>query len=102
MHTCKKVQFTCSVLFSNQIKIWLCLKFPQQAECRASQNMIPLEKDGLTGVRPKVNREVLFIEVSLKCYPEDIFHPAKFDNFKDEKISDYRTVSVPQRKNFLD
>ena len=24
------------------------------------------------------------------------FHPAKFDNFKDETISDYRTVSVPQ------
>ena len=24
------------------------------------------------------------------------FHPAKFDNFKDEKISDYKTVSVPQ------
>ena len=24
------------------------------------------------------------------------FHPAKFDNFKDETISDYKTVSVPQ------
>jgi len=24
------------------------------------------------------------------------FHPAKFDNFKDEKISDFKTVSVPQ------
>ena len=24
------------------------------------------------------------------------FHPAKFDNFKDEKISDYKTVSVAQ------
>ena len=24
------------------------------------------------------------------------FHPAKFDNFKDEKISDYKTVPVPQ------
>ena len=23
-------------------------------------------------------------------------HPAKFDNFKDETISDYKTVSVPQ------
>ena len=22
------------------------------------------------------------------------FHPAKFDNFKDEKISDFKTVSV--------
>ena len=26
------------------------------------------------------------------------FHPAKFDNFKDEKISDSKTVSVSQRK----
>jgi hypothetical protein len=24
------------------------------------------------------------------------FQPAKFDNFKDEKNSDYKTVSVPQ------
>ena len=24
------------------------------------------------------------------------FHPAKFDNFKDETISDYKTVSAPQ------
>ena len=24
------------------------------------------------------------------------FHPAKFDNFKDETISDYKTVSVPE------
>ena len=30
-------------------------------------------------VYPRVNREVLFIEVSPKCYP------AKFDNLKDEK-----------------
>ena len=28
------------------------------------------------------------------------FHPAKFD--KDEKISDFKTVSVSQRKNLLD
>ena len=26
------------------------------------------------------------------------FHLAKFDNFKDETISDYETVSVPQRQ----
>ena len=26
------------------------------------------------------------------------FYPAKFDNFKDEKISDYKTVSVAQSK----
>ena len=30
------------------------------------------------------------------------FHPAKFDNFKGEKISDFKTVSVSQRKNLLD
>jgi len=28
--------------------------------------------------------------------------PAKFDNFKDEKTSDYKTVSVEQSKNLLD
>ena len=26
------------------------------------------------------------------------FHPAKFDNFIDENISDYKTVSVAQSK----
>ena len=31
------------------------------------------------------------------------FHPAKFDNFKDEKILYCKTVSVPKRKkNLLD
>ena len=30
------------------------------------------------------------------------FHPAKFDNFKDEKMSDNKTVSVAQSKNLLD
>ena len=30
------------------------------------------------------------------------FHPAKFDNFKDEKISDYKSVSVAQSKTLLD
>ena len=30
------------------------------------------------------------------------FHLAKFDNFKDEKISDFKTVSVSQSKNLLD
>jgi hypothetical protein len=42
----------------------------------------PLEDRDLEGGTPRVNREVLFIEVSLKCYPEDIF-----SSFKDEKIS---------------
>ena len=30
------------------------------------------------------------------------FLTAKFDNFKDEKISDCKTASVPKRKNLLD
>ena len=30
------------------------------------------------------------------------FHPAKFDNLKAEKISDFKTVSVSQSKNLLD
>ena len=30
------------------------------------------------------------------------FHPVKFDNFKDEKVSDFETVSVLQSKNLLD
>ena len=30
------------------------------------------------------------------------FHPAKFNNFKDEKISDFKTVSVSESKNLLD
>ena len=29
------------------------------------------------------------------------FHSAKFDNFKDEKISDFKTVSVSQSENLL-
>ena len=30
------------------------------------------------------------------------FHPAKFVNFRDEKMSDYKTVSGAQSKNLLD
>ena len=42
-------------------------------------------------------REVLLLEVSLKYS-----HPAKFDNFKDEEMSDYKIVSVAQSRNLLD
>ena len=41
---------------------------------------------------PRVNREVLFIEVSLKCYPEDIFSSCKvwqlqrWENFRHIKL----------------
>ena len=30
------------------------------------------------------------------------FHSAMFDNFKEEKISDFKNVSVSQSKNLLD
>jgi hypothetical protein len=39
----------------------------------------------------------LFIIANFKI----IFHPAKFDNFKDGKMSDYQTVSVAQSQNLL-
>ena len=32
---------------------------------------------------------------------ELFFHPAKFDNLKDEKISDYKTVSVAQSNTLI-
>ena len=49
-----------------------------------------------------VDKEVLLIELSLSAIRRIFFHPAKFDNFKDEKISDYKTVSVAQSKNLVD
>ena len=32
---------------------------------------------------------------------QSYFYPAKFDNFKDENILDYKTVSVAQSKKLL-
>ena len=47
------------------------------------------------GLLPNDNREVVLYKVSIwRLY----FHSAKFDNFKDEKITDYKTVSVAQSK----
>ena len=40
----------------------------------------------------------LFMRYLLTAIWRLYFHPAKFDNFKDEKKSDYKTVSVPQSK----
>ena len=37
----------------------------------------------------------LFLTTIWRLY----FHPANIDNFKDEKMSDYKTVSVSQSKN---
>ena len=44
-----------------------------------------------------VDSEVLFIEV-LSAIWRIFFHPAKFDNFKNEKISDYITVLLHSRR----
>ena len=52
------------------------------------------------GIQPSIRNRVLcsgmllyLHHISFKIF----FHPAKFDNFKDEKISDFKTVSVSQR-----
>ena len=42
------------------------------------------------------------IPLRLSVIQRIFFHPAKIDNFKDEKISDYKTVSVAQSKDLLD
>ena len=44
----------------------------------------------------------LFMRYLLTAILRLYFHPAKFDSFKYEKISDYKTVSVAQSKNLLD
>ena len=44
----------------------------------------------------------LFMRFLLTAIWRVYFHPAKFDNFKDEKISGYKTVSVAQSKNLQD
>ena len=41
----------------------------------------------------------------LSAIPRIFFQPAKFENFKDETNSDYKTVSVPKikkKQNLLD
>ena len=43
--------------------------------------------------------EYCVVECYCTCIIKDFkifFHPAKLDNFKDETISDYKTVSFPQ------
>ena len=52
-------------------------------------------------IRDGVHRSGMALYLHLKR-KKDFFHPAKFDNFKDEKISDFKTVSVSQSKNLLD
>ena len=56
-------------------------------------------------LRPSIRDGVLRSGMLLYLHHRNFklfFHPAKFDNFKDEKISDFKTVSVSQRKNLLD
>ena len=53
---------------------------------------------------PSIRDGVLHSGMLLYLHHRDskiFLHPAKFDNFKDEKISDFKTVSVSQRKNLL-
>ena len=60
---------------------------------------------GSRGSRPSIRDGVLRSGMLLYLHHINFkifFHPAKFDNFKDEKISDFKTVSVSQRKNLLD
>ena len=48
--------------------------------------------------------EYIVVEYYCTCNLREnkiFFHPAKFDNFKDEKISGFKTVSVSQRKKLL-
>ena len=50
-------------------------------------------------LKPSIRNRVLCSGMLLYLHHRDskiFFHPAKFDNFKDETISDYKTVSVPQ------
>ena len=64
-----------------------------------------LEEGGISRVIPSIRDRVLRSGMLLYLHHRDSkisFHPAKFDNFKDEKISDFKTVSVSQRKNLLD
>ena len=57
-------------------------------------------------IQAKYNGKSWMVRSGTKCRQRSairrlFFHPAKFDNVKDEKISDYKTVSVAQSKNLL-
>ena len=43
----------------------------------------------------------LFMRYLLTAIWRLYFHPATFDNFKGEKISDYKTVSVAKAKQII-
>ena len=52
-------------------------------------------------IAPSIRDGVLRSGMLLYLHHRDskiFFHPPKFDNFKDEKILDFKTVSVSQRK----
>ena len=65
------------------------------------QKPMCLKSHDLPSIRDGVLRSGMLLylhHINFKIF----FHPAKFDNFKDEKISDFKTVSVSQSKNLLD
>ena len=56
----------------------------------------------LNAFQMKTEKCLFMRYISLTAIWRVYFHPAKFDNFKDEKMSDYKTVSVAQSKHLLD
>ena len=54
-------------------------------------------------IRDGVHRSGMLLHLHLLLREFKIFfHPAKFDNFKDEPLKPFKTVSVSQSKNLLD
>ena len=54
---------------------------------------------------PRIRNRVLYSGMLLYLHLRNFkifFHPAKFYNFKDETISDYKTVSRPQSQILAD
>ena len=81
--------------------IYLISTFMQNPEYILQESLM----NWFSGCVPSVRDGVLRSGMLLYLHHRDSkisFHPAKFDNFKDEKTSDFKTVSVSQRKNLLD
>ena len=73
--------------------------------CTEDNEIIHENSKSFIGTIPSISDGVLRSGMLLYLHHINFkifFHPAKFDNFKDEKISDFKTVSVSQRKNLLD
>ena len=83
-----------------------CICFPacMHTTYKQQQNFIQFATF-LGGIIPSIRDGVLRSGMLLYLHHRNsklFFHPAKFDNFKDEKISDYKTVSLAQSKNLLE